>query len=135
MSKGLFIGLNVRNAVGKAVVYCLLCAGAIVILMPFAWMISTSLKDLSHVFRWPPEFIPNPIVLENYPRALTKLPFDIYLGNTLLIVGATLIGELGVSAVVAYAFSRLRWRGRDALFIVVLATMMLPRQVTLIPGS
>ena len=133
MRQGLIIGLNVRNAIGKAVVYGLLGAGSIIILMPFAWMISTSLKDLSHVFRWPPEFIPNPVVWSNYPTALTKLPFDIYLGNTLLIVGATLIGELGVSAVVAYAFSRLRWRGRDALFIVVLATMMLPRQVTLIP--
>ena len=88
---------------------------------------------MSHIFRFPPEFIPDPVVWSNYPKALTKLPFDLYLANTLIIVAATLVGELGVSAIVAFAFARLRWRGRDALFIVVLATMMLPRQVTLIP--
>ena len=73
------------------------------------------------------------IVLENYPNALTQLPFDLYFGNTVFIVVMCLLGEVIVSSIVAYAFSRLRWRGRNVLFIVVLATMMLPRQVTLIP--
>lgn len=127
------IGLNVREAVSKTVVYLILGAGSIVILMPLAWMISTSLKPLSHVFRFPPEFIPQRIVWSNYPDALTQLPFDIYFGNTIFIVFWTVLGEVIVSSIVAYAFSRLRWKGRNALFIVVLATMMLPRQVTLIP--
>lgn len=127
------IGLNVREAVSKTVVYLILGAGSIVILMPLAWMISTSLKPLSHVFRFPPEFIPQRIVWSNYPDALTQLPFDIYFGNTMFIVFWTVLGEVIVSSIVAYAFSRLRWKGRNALFIVVLATMMLPRQVTLIP--
>ncbi len=127
------IGLNVRDAVSKTVVYLILGAGSIVILMPLAWMISTSLKPLSHVFRFPPEFIPQRIVWSNYPDALTQLPFDIYFGNTMFIVFWTVLGEVIVSSIVAYAFSRLRWKGRNALFIVVLATMMLPRQVTLIP--
>lgn len=127
------IGLNVRDLMSKTIVYLILGAGSIVILMPLAWMISTSLKPLSHVFRFPPEFIPQRIVWSNYPDALTQLPFDVYFGNTMFIVFWTVLGEVIVSSIVAYAFSRLRWKGRNALFIVVLATMMLPRQVTLIP--
>ncbi len=127
------IGLNVRDLVSKTVVYLILGGGSIVILMPLLWMISTSLKPLSHVFRFPPEFIPERVVWSNYPDALTQLPFDVYFGNTIFIVVLTVLGEVIVSSVVAYAFSRLRWKGRNALFIVVLATMMLPRQVTLIP--
>lgn len=127
------IGLNVRDLVSKAVVYLILGAGSVVILMPLVWMISTSLKPLSHVFRFPPEFIPQRIVWSNYPDALTQLPFDAYFANTMFIVFWTVLGEVIISSIVAYAFSRLRWKGRNALFIVVLATMMLPRQVTLIP--
>ena len=127
------IGLNVRDAISKTLVYLILGAGSVIILMPLLWMISTSLKPLSHVFRFPPEFIPQRIVWSNYPDALTQLPFDVYFANTMFIVFWTVLGEVIVSSVVAYAFARLRWKGRNALFIVVLATMMLPRQVTLIP--
>ena len=127
------IGLNVRDAVSKTLVYLILGAGSVIILMPLLWMISTSLKPLSHVFRFPPEFIPQRIVWSNYPDALTQLPFDVYFANTIFIVFWTVLGEIIVSSIVAYAFARLRWKGRNALFIVVLATMMLPRQVTLIP--
>jgi len=127
------VGLSARQIISKIFVYALLAIGSIVILLPLQWMISTSLKPLSHVFRFPPEFWPQKIVWENYPHALTQLPFDLYFANTMFIVVLCLLGELIVSSVVAYAFSRLRWRGRNALFIVVLATMMVPRQVTMIP--
>lgn len=127
------IGLNVRDAASKTLVYLILGAGSVIILMPLLWMVSTSLKPLSQVFRFPPEFIPQRIVWSNYPDALTQLPFDVYFGNTMFIVFWTVLGEVTASSVVAYAFARLRWKGRNALFIVVLATMMLPRQVTLIP--
>lgn len=127
------IGLNVRDLVSKTVVYLILGGGSIVILMPLLWMISTSLKPLSHVFRFPPEFIPERVVWSNYPDALTQLPFDVYFGNTIFIVVLTVLGEVIISSIVAYSFSRLRWKGRNVLFIIVLATMMLPRQVTLIP--
>ena len=130
-SKG--AGMNARQIISKVTVYLILGLGSIVILLPLQWMISTSLKPLSHVFRFPPEFWPQKIVWSNYPDALNQLPFDLYFANTIFIVVLCLLGELIVSSVVAYAFSRLRWRGRNALFIVVLATMMLPRQVTLIP--
>ena len=127
------VGLNARQIISKIIVYLILAIGSIVILLPLQWMISTSLKPLSHVFRFPPEFFPTRVVWENYPNALTQLPFDLYFGNTVFVVVMCLLGEVIVSSIVAYAFSRLRWRGRNALFIVVLATMMLPRQVTMIP--
>jgi len=126
-------GFRVRNILSKTLVYAALIAGSFFILMPLIWMISTSLKKLSHVFRFPPEFIPNPVVWGNYQHALTVLPFDTYLVNTLTIVVISVTGEVLISAVVAYAFSRLNWKGRDILFIIVIATMMLPGQVTLIP--
>ena len=130
-SKG--VGLSARQIMSKVFVYLILAVGSIVVLLPLQWMISTSLKPLSHVFRFPPEFWPQKVVWENYPNALSQLPFDLYFLNTAFIVVMCLLGELIVSSIVAYAFSRLRWRGRNVLFIVVLATMMLPRQVTLIP--
>lgn len=122
-----------RKVVGKSLVYVTLAVGSIAILLPLVWMISTSLKNLSDVFKFPPEFIPDPVVWSNYHHALTVLPFDIYLLNTSIIVTLAVAGEVLISAVVAYAFARLRWRGRDILFIIAVATMMLPGQVTLIP--
>lgn len=126
-------GVRVRDLISKSFIYALLIAGSLFILVPLVWMISTSLKLQSHVFRFPPEFIPNPVVWSNYRKALTALPFDTYLVNTLTIVLFSVTGEVLISAVAAYAFSRLQWKGRDILFIIVIATMMLPSQVTLIP--
>ena len=128
------VGLTRDKSSARSSSTCSWRAGSIVILLPLQWMISTSLKPLSHVFRFPPEFWPQKVVWENYPDALTQLPFDLYFGNTVFIVVMCLLGEVIVSSIVAYAFSRLRWRGRNVLFIIVLATMMLPRQVTLDSG-
>ena len=97
-------------------------------------MLSTSLKTRSQVFHFPPEWIPEQFLWQNYVEALTLLPFEIFLLNTVIITGLSVAGELISSAVVAYAFARLHWAARNTLFIVVLATMMLPRQVTLIPA-
>ena len=127
------LGVRVRDIISKTFIYGTLIAGSFFILLPLIWMISTSLKLQSHVFRFPPEFIPNPVVWSNYSEALTALPFDTYLLNTLTIVVFSVTGEVFMSAVVAYAFSRLKWKGRDVLFVIVIATMMLPGQVTLIP--
>ena len=117
----------------KLIIYFFLISLSLAVLMPFFWMVSTSLKKLSHVFRFPPEFLPDPIVWSNYTKALSQLPFDLYLQNSILVTGGCLLGELISSSIVAYSFARLRWKGRDFLFIIVLSTMMLPRQVTLIP--
>jgi ABC-type glycerol-3-phosphate transport system permease component len=107
--------------------------GAILFLAPFFWMLSTSLKDPKKVFLMPPEWIPNPIHWDNYYRAMTRLPFGHYALNTIEITLLCLIGHLITATMVAFGFARLRFPGRDILFILLISTIMLPSQVTLIP--
>ncbi len=117
----------------RAVIYTVLIAGAVIVLMPFVWTVSTSLKEANDIFKYPPQWIPDPIAWENYPIALTSYPFGRWLANTLFVVLFSTTATLISCSLVAYSFSRLRWPGRDVLFLVLLATMMLPDQVTLIP--
>jgi multiple sugar transport system permease protein len=120
-------------AVRRSALYGFLIVVSVLYLMPFIWMISTSLKLDSQVYVVPPVWIPNPIVWENYPAGLTYLPFGTYFVNTLRYCITTMIAVTISSAFVAYGFSRLHWVGRDVVFVVVLATMMLPFQVQMIP--
>ena len=102
-------------------------------LLPFAWMVSTSLKSPAQIFAWPPVWIPTPVLWSNYAKAVVAVPFLLYLQNTLYIAMANVLGILISCPPVAYGLARLRWPGRDLLFAVVLATMMLPYEVTMIP--
>jgi len=122
-----------QQAVRFLFVYALLIAGAIAVSIPFVWMVSTSLKNLGQVFLFPPQWIPQPFVWRNYYDALTVVPYGRFFLNTIIITGISIAGIMLSSSLAAYSFSRLRWRGRDVVFIIVLATMMLPTQVTLIP--
>jgi ABC-type glycerol-3-phosphate transport system permease component len=126
-------GLVLRKTFGRALTYLVLVVGSIMVMAPLIWMVSTSLKLRAKVFIFPPELIPNPVMWSNYPEALTKVPFLTFGLNTVTITVLAVLGEVISSAIVAYAFSRLRWPGRNTLFIFVLATMMLPGQVTMIP--
>ena len=108
-------------------------AGAILFMVPFLWMVSTSLKSFERVFASPPEWIPIPPVWHNYVEATTVFPFWRYSLNTLLITVAATTGKLISGSLTAYAFARLRWPGRDFWFMVVLGTIMLPPMVTLLP--
>lgn len=101
--------------------------------IPLAWMIGTSLKSDQQIFTWPPVWIPSPVVWANYPRAISYIPFWLYLKNTLYIVLLMVIGTLLSCSPAAYGFSRIRWPGRDVVFVVLLATLMIPGPVTLIP--
>jgi len=121
------------NFVKMTTVYFILAAGAFLIFIPFVWMISTSLKDEGSVFLFPPKWIPNPVQPENYVQAMTVLPFALFFRNTLITTLVPIVGALLSCSLVAFSFARLRWPGRDVLFLVVLATMMLPEQVTMIP--
>ena len=131
--RGLAIGQTLERRIVAASVHVLLGFVAVFLLLPLVWMLSTSLKDPSGVFAFPPNFIPHPVRLMNYKLAMTALPFGRFFRNTLTITIAALIGQLSSCSLVAFSFARLRWSARDALFIVVLSTMMLPHQVTLIP--
>lgn len=116
-----------------SVTYATLLILGVLVTLPFIWMVSTSLKKPDDIFLFPPEWIPDPIIWSNYPRALGAIPFLTFFTNTAIVTLLSLVGTLGSASVVAYSFARLRWPGRDILFMVVLATMMLPSQVTLIP--
>lgn len=117
----------------KILVHIAMMIGAAVFMIPFLWMLSTALKDMGEVYYWPPTWIPNPIVWRNFADAVTAIPFVRFLRNSVLITALNIVGTLVTSSLVAFGFSRLTFKGRDILFFMVLATMMLPYQVTMIP--
>jgi multiple sugar transport system permease protein len=101
--------------------------------LPFYWLVTTSLKADPEIFAMPPVWVPRHFLWGNFVRAVHYIPFFLYLKNTLVICVLSVLGSVASSSLVAYSFARVRWPGRDALFVVLLATMMLPAQVTLIP--
>ena len=114
--------------------YLLLLALAITFLLPFYWMASSALKDDTQIFTVPPKWIPGPLHVENFWNAWTRQNFNLYAFNTIFKYAIpSTIGTVLSSAVVAYGFSRIKWPGRDVLFAVCLATMMIPFQVRLVP--
>jgi len=122
-----------QRFVRRTAIYATLVLFGLIFLLPFAWMVSTSVKPNDQVFIYPPQWIPDPIRWDNYVSALTEVPFLSYFRNTVFISGMTIVGNLLSCSLVAYGFSRVRWFGRDAVFLIVLATMMLPTATTLVP--
>lgn len=106
---------------------------AAVFVFPLLVMLSTALKSPQEVFSSPPTLIPNEWTLDNFAMAFEQIPVWRYLGNTMLVAGLSVLGTALSCPLVAYALSKVRWAGAKPLFIMVLATMMLPPQVTLIP--
>ena len=94
---------------------------AIIMLLPFAWLVSSSLKTQANVFQYPPQWIPDPVQFQNYAVALTRRPFGIYFRNTLVIVGLNVIAVVLTSSLCAFGFARLRFPGRNVWFLLVLA--------------
>ena len=120
---------------GQVVLHLVILGGAAVILFPFYWMVSTSLKPPDEVVTYPIKWIPSRLIWSNYPRAIDSLPVSVFvfIKNSIILSTTAMIGTVASSAVVAYPFARLRFRGRRPLFILILATMMIPGQVTMIP--
>jgi multiple sugar transport system permease protein len=120
--------------VGRQILLLLLVLPvAILFLMPWAWMLSTAGKPDSLIWRQPPVWIPPRYEWENFPAAWRMGEFTLYYTNTLFICTMSIIGVVASSALAAYAFARIRFPGRNALFVIVISTMMLPAQVTMIP--
>lgn len=119
--------------VGMAMTYALLIVGSAIFLLPLVWMVSTALKPQNEVFTFPPQWIPSRFVWSNFTDGWSVLPFNIYLKNTLIIVTNNVVGNLVSCSLAAFAFARLRSRFRSILFALLLSTMMIPQQVTLIP--
>jgi ABC-type glycerol-3-phosphate transport system permease component len=121
-----------RIDVGRVLSYGVLLLGAAVSLVPFLWMISTSLMSLGEATGG--RLVPSELHFENYIEAWTTAKFSTYLINSVLITGITLAGELCVSVMAAYAFARLEFPGKSLIFGILLSSMMIPGMVTMIPN-
>jgi len=122
-----------QAALSQAVGFVLLLIFCVPFLAPLVWLVSTALKTPEQVYAYPPIWIPNPVRLANFVEAWTAAPFTRFFLNTLITTLIPMIGEVFVSAIVAYSFSRVRWPGRDIVFALCLGTMLLPSVATFIP--
>jgi multiple sugar transport system permease protein len=118
----------------SAVGYLVLGAVALSMVVPFLWMVTTSLKPSGTEFAYPPQLLPRDLDWSNYTRLFTLVPFGRYFLNTAVVAGLIVLGQLLICSMAAYGFARLNFIGRDAIFVLYLATMMIPFQVTLIPS-
>ncbi len=126
-------GRRSRLTLGNVLAMGVLIALSAAFLFPFLWSISASLKPLGKVYEFPPSLTVDDPQWRNYPEAMSRLPFGWFVVNTLVICVASVAGQLLTGAMAGYAFARLKWPGRNLFFIVLLAGMMLPSQVLLIP--
>ena len=132
------LGIQRMRIIKTIVVYILLIGLSALFILPFMWMLSTSLKQSQDVFSYPPSFLPivdGKLTLnwQNYPLGWNLLPFTTFLRNSLVVTIANVIGNLISCSLVAFGFARLRARGSNFLFLLLLATLMIPREVTIVP--
>jgi multiple sugar transport system permease protein len=123
----------VRRSVSRIATYFVLILGSAIVLVPFLWTIGTAVKPPEQVYLVPPQWIPHPVMWGNFAKAWSALPFTLFLRNTMFVTVMCLIGQITSASLVAYGFARFKFTGRTALFYVLLGTMMLPSQVTMIP--
>jgi multiple sugar transport system permease protein len=121
------------NGIKGLALYVIILAMAGLTLIPFLWMVSTSLKVREQLYAFPPEWMPSPVSLESYRVLFDPLPFDLFFLNSLKIALLSLAGTLLACSLAAYAFARLRFPGREPIFALLLTTMMIPSQVLLLP--
>ncbi len=126
---------NAGEVVRKTVVYLLLIILSAMFLFPLFWMVTSALKPEGQIFIWPPKWIPSPVLWSNFQKAFSnpQLPFDRFVVNTLIIEAGVVSGRLISCTLVAYGFARLKAPGKNILFTILLATLMLPRAAILIP--
>ena len=117
----------------NAATHTALLALSIVFLIPLYWLVISSLKTDAQLQAWPPVWFPRPITFEHYEKGLSFINFPRMLGNTLFVSVVSVIGTVISCSLVAYGLTAMRWKGRDLLFYTLLATMMLPGQVTMVP--
>jgi multiple sugar transport system permease protein len=122
-----------RQVVSKAALHGLLLLGAAITLLPYVWMVSSSFKPNAEIFSATLELIPKHPILNNYVTAVTHEPVGRAILNSIIMAGGETIAVVVTSIFTAYPFARLRFRGRDVVFLMVLGTMMVPSQVTMIP--
>jgi ABC-type glycerol-3-phosphate transport system permease component len=124
---------RVSDRIGRICTYLAICIMSAAYLIPFVWLLSSSFKNNAEIFAMPPKWIPNPFEWKNYLSVMQQVPFMRFMFNTLTIAVLVMLANIFISAMVAYAFARLRAKAKGILFILLLSTMMLPGQVTMIP--
>lgn len=124
---------RVQNPVLRAVLWVVLLVGAVVMLFPFLWLVRSAFMGDNQIFISPPQWWPNPVAWSNFAEALTAQPFARYFLNTMIIEVLVVTGTVLTCSVAAFSFARLRWRGRNLVFGLLLTGVMLPYAVTLIP--
>lgn len=125
--------MNIRNIIGKLFLYIVLISFSLMFLFPLYWMLSTSLKGITEASQIPPTWYPHTIRWMNYYDVMQAIPILKYTLNSLFLCAACVIGTTFSSALVAYGFSRFQWPGREKLFLITLATMMVPFPVLMVP--
>ena len=125
---------RMQSRAGELALHAFLLAGSVVMLLPFVWMLGTSLKTPAETFAYPPVWIPSQIAWGNYSRAVSAMPFGRFYLNSLFVTASVTVLQILTSSLAAFAFARLRFRGRNWLFLLYLATLMIPFQVTMIPN-
>ena len=127
-------GLWLSRLAERAALWAALVGIAVVMLVPFAWLVTSSLKSELAIFSYPPQWIPRPALWQNYVEAWQTKPFGLYLWNSTVILALNLVAIIGSASLCAYGFARLNFPGRDLWFAIALATMMLPNVVLLVPS-
>ena len=127
------LGQSAQVSIVHGVSYVILAVIGIAMAFPFLWMASTSLKNLAQARALPPVWIPNPPLWSNYQDVMTRIPFAVFIANSVKVSTLALIGQLVTCSMAAYALARLRFRLRHFLFVLLLSTLMIPYQVTMIP--
>jgi multiple sugar transport system permease protein len=123
-----------HNPIRRAALLAALSVLGLAFLLPFVWMVTTSLKPLAETMSIPPRWLPSSVQWKNYPEAIAAMGhFWLYAGNTLFLCVLNVVGTVLSSALAAYGFSRVEWRGRDKVFLLLLATMMIPFPVIMVP--
>ncbi|MDD3278712.1 MAG: carbohydrate ABC transporter permease [Lachnospiraceae bacterium] len=122
-----------KISTGRILLYIVLSLGAVLMVMPFAWTVLSSLKNMGQTFAIPMKILPDPFVWKNYPESLAALPFGRAYFNSFYIAFVVVAIQLITASMAGYAFGKLKFRGHNVLFILFLATMMIPSQVTMIP--
>ena len=129
----IFKSRHFQDAISKSYAYIIILILSIPFIVPLFWLISTALKTPAQVYQSPPVWIPTPIRWENFSDALAVAPFGKFLANSLITTFIPMVGEVFISAMIAFSFARVRWPGRDSVFAICLAVMLLPGIVTFIP--
>lgn len=126
--------INKRMIISRSISYILLTIVAIITLLPFVWTLSTSFKGQNEaIYTFPPNFIPHHFTFENYIAVWTTLPIPLYLWNSLILTFFGVLLPLILCSLAAYPLARIHFRGRNLVFLIVVSTMMIPGEVTMIP--